>query len=290
MNTDYTRQVKQVLLLILLANWLVAFTKIAIGIIIQSASMTADGFHSLTDGASNVVGLIGMSFAAKPVDQSHPYGHKKYEFLTSLFIGAMLLIIAAEICLEAVDRIVEPVVPQFGPEAIAALVATLAINIAVCKYETYKGKQLSSTILISDSLHTKSDIYVSIGVLLTLTGIKAGAPPIIDPIASLIVGGFIIFAGIRIIQSTSAVLTDKAAVDHELVKNIVLCFPRVINVHKIRSRGSEQELFIDMHLIIEPTMTLEESHRLVHDIEDKLKLEICQNIQAMIHTEPQVKR
>lgn len=286
MFNESNSKVKTILWQILFANFFVAAAKIVIGTIIQSASMTADGFHSLTDGVSNIVGLVGISLAAQPVDRKHPYGHQKYEFLTSLFIGGMLLVIAFKIAVEALDRIMNPVTPAFGMEAIVALVITLLINIIVCAYESRQGKRLNSYILISDSMHTKSDIYVTIGVLLTLLGIELGAPPIIDSLASMIVGGFIVHAGIEIIKSTAGILVDKAAIDHSMVRNIALGFPQVLNVHEIRSRGTATGLFVDMHIIVDPEMTIRESHALVHSIEEKLQLEINPNIQAIIHTEP----
>ncbi|NCD09169.1 MAG: cation transporter [Negativicutes bacterium] len=289
MSNESNNKVKKVLFQILFANLFVAAAKIVIGTIIKSASMTADGFHSLTDGISNVVGLIGISLASQPVDSEHPYGHQKYEFLTSLFIGGMLLVIAAKIAFEALDRIMNPITPVFGLEAITALLLTLLINIMVCVYESSQGKQLNSTILMSDSMHTKSDIYVTVGVLLTLLGIELGAPPIIDSLASLIVGGFIVHAGIKIIKSTSDILVDKAAIDHSVIRNIALSFPQVINVHEIRSRGTANGLFVDMHIVVDPEMTIKESHELVHKIEEKLQLEINPNIEVIIHTEPNSK-
>lgn len=286
MSQSSTKQVKKVLWLILFANLIVAVTKIIIGSIVQSASMTADGFHSLTDGVSNIVGLIGIGLASKPVDINHPYGHKKYEFLTSLFIGGMLLVIVGKIVMEAIERIVDPIIPQFGAETIAALIATLVVNFVVCVYENRQGKRLNSFILISDSLHTRSDIYVSLGVLLTLIGIQLGAPPIIDPIMSIIVGGFIVRAALDIIKSTSEVLVDKASVDLASIKDVAKSFAQVVDVHEIRSRGSETDLYVDMHIIIDPAMNIEEAHDLVHAIEEKLKSEINPHIQVMIHTEP----
>jgi cation diffusion facilitator family transporter len=281
------KQVKKVLWLILFANLSVALVKIIIGSMTQSASMTADGFHSLTDGVSNVVGLIGIGLASKPVDQDHPYGHKKYECITSLFIGGMLLVIAAQIIIEAIARFLEPVVPQFGMETLAALVATIIINIVVCVYEFKQGKRLNSYILISDSLHTKSDIYVSLGVLSTLVLLKLGAPPIIDPITSILVAGFIANAAINIIKSTSDILVDKIAVDEALIRTIAISFEQVIDVHEIRSRGSDGNLFIDMHIVIDAAMSIEAAHELVHAIEEKLKGEIGSHLEVMIHTEPQ---
>lgn len=284
------QQVKKVLWQILFANLAVAIAKIIIGTMIQSASMMSDGYHSLTDGVSNVVGLVGISVAAKPVDASHPYGHGKYEFLTSLFIGVMLLLIAAKIGYEAFQRISAPIEPEFGAEALIMLVVTLIINIIVSEYENRQGKRLNSYILISDSLHTRSDIFVSLGVLLTLIGIKFGAPPIIDPLASIIVGIFIVRAGIEIIKSTSEVLVDKATADHEEIKAITLRFGHVIDVHDIRSRGTETNMFVDMHITVDPAMSIEESHKLVHDIEDQLRLEINPKMEVIIHTEPAAER
>lgn len=281
-----TKQVQRVLLLILVANLLVALTKIVIGHYIQSASMTADGYHSLTDGASNVVGLIGIALAAKPVDLDHPYGHKKFEFLSGLFIGGMLLVLTINIVIQAIGKILEPVVPQFGFDAIAALVATLIINCMVSVYEYRQGKRLNSYILIADSLHTRSDIYVSLGVLLTLLGIKWGAPAWIDPLASLVVAGFIAHAAIEIIKSTSDILVDRAAVDLALIEQITLSFPQVKDVHEIRSRGSDCSIYVDMHIEIDPLMSIEEAHELVHRIEEKLQAEINPTIQTLIHTEP----
>ncbi len=286
MLQDSGHEVKKILWGILLLNVLVAVTKIIIGGIIQSASITADGFHSLTDGISNVVGLIGIGFATKPIDSDHPYGHKKYEFLTSLCIGAILLIIAAQIGLKGVQRLIEPVIPEFGAGTILILLLTLGVNVLVYRYENKKGKELNSYILISDSLHTKSDIYVSLGVLLTLIGIKLGVPPMIDSITSIVVAGCIVHAACRIIRASSGILLDKAAVDLALIKHIVKSFPQVRDVHKIRSRGSEPDLFVDMHIIIDSAMSTEDAHELVHKIEAKLKAEINSHIQVLIHTEP----
>ena len=280
------QKIKWVLWVILFANLAVAVVKIVVGQLIQSASLTADGFHSLTDGISNVVGLIGIQFASQPIDEKHPYGHRKYEFLTGLFIGFMLLIIAALVLYEAVNKFLQPVAPDITVVSLVALIATLIINIFVCIYEYRKGLQLGSAILISDSLHTRSDVFVSISVLFTLLGIKFGLPPIIDPIASLVVAAFIIRAAIEIIQSTSEVLVDKAVADSDTIRNIALAFPEVHGVHDIRSRGTEQELYIDMHVLIDPNMEIQDSHKLCHEVEQKICQELQVKARVMIHMEP----
>lgn len=280
------RKIKWVLWVILAANLAVAGVKIVVGQLIHSASLTADGFHSLTDGISNVAGLIGIQLAAKPMDENHPYGHRKYEFLTGLFIGFMLLVIASLVLYEAITKFVHPVTPDISAVSLAALIATLIINVFVSLYEYRQGQKLGSAILISDSYHTRSDVYVSISVLLTLLGIKFGLPPIIDPIASLVVAAFIIRAAVTIISSTSEVLVDRAVADSEKIREITLGFPEVHGVHSIRSRGTLQELYIDMHVLIEPTMGIVESHRLCHAVEEKICQDLQTNARVMIHLEP----
>jgi cation diffusion facilitator family transporter len=146
--------------------------------------------------------------------------------------------------------------------------------------------KLGSKILISDSMHTRSDIYVSTGVLATLTGIRAGLPPIIDPIASLIVAGFIFYAAYEIFKDNSDVLVDKVAVDIKKVRDITLSFVEVKDTHNIRSRGSGNDLHIDMHIMTEPDMSIEESHKLIHSIEEKMREEISENVQVIAHLEP----
>ncbi|HIU65000.1 MAG TPA: cation transporter [Candidatus Avacidaminococcus intestinavium] len=286
MRQTKDQKIKSILKQVLFANIFVAIAKIVIGHFTYSASITADGFHSLTDGISNIVGLVGLSIAAKPVDKDHPYGHKKYEFLSSLFIGAMLLAIAFKIGLEAIERLLSPVTPTFEMEFFLLLLSTLIINIIVSVYEANQGKKLDSYILLADAMHTRSDVFVTIGVLITLVAIKLGAPAIIDPLASLVVMGFILHAGMKIIKTTADILVDKVAIDQKVVAAIVMSFPSVINVHSIRSRGTANQIFIDMHIILSPNMSIKTAHELVHDIEAALQQKINPHIQAIIHTEP----
>lgn len=248
--------------------------------------MTADGFHSLSDGSSNIVGLIGIHFASKPEDESHPYGHNKFETLAGLFISFMLFLASGKIFLSAIERFNKPITPEITIESIILLIFTLIVNIFVSVIEYRKGKELNSQILISDSAHTKSDIYISLGVLATLIGIKLGLPSIIDPIVSLIVACFIIHAAYEIFRENGDVLVDSVAVDSQLIKDIVLTFDEVKDVHKIRSRGSRNNLHIDLHIEVDPKLDVEKSHKLVHNIEDAIRKNFNKNSHVIAHVEP----
>ena len=284
--TDYYRQVKRVLWTILAANLTVAVAKIVMGSLINSTSLTADGFHSLTDGSANIIGLIGIHFASQPVDQDHPYGHGKFEMFAGLFIAGMLFVMAGKIIIEAIGRFIKPVMPEVTLESLLILLLTLGINIFVSIFEYKKGKALNSQILISDAAHTRSDIFVSTGVLLTLSGIKLGVPPFIDPLTSLLVAVFIIRAAYEVFRDNSGILVDRAVVDAGKIRQIVLGFAQVKDVHNIRSRGSKNDMHIDMHIMTEPDLSVEESHALIHSIEEKLKDVINKNVQVFAHLEP----
>jgi cation diffusion facilitator family transporter len=289
-STENYNKVRRILWFILFANLAVALIKIVTGMLIKSTSMTADGFHSLTDGSSNLIGLIGIRLAAKPIDADHPYGHRKFETLAGLFVAAMLFFLSGKIILEAISKFLNPVSPQITLESLIALTLTLIINIFVSMIEYRKGKTLGSQILISDSLHTRSDIYISIGVLLSLGGIKLGLPVIIDPIVSIVVSGFILHAAYQIFDSNSGILVDRAAIDAEKVRRIAMSFNLVKDTHDIRSRGDHNSLYIDMHIVTEPDLNIEQSHKLIHSIEDKIRQDINENAQLNVHLEPCTKR
>ena len=240
--SDKFKKIKNVLWIILFANVLVALLKIVIGSKIQSSSMTADGFHSLTDGTSNIIGIIGIGLAVKPKDEDHPYGHKKFETLAGLGIAMMLFFVSATIIKEAFTKFFNPTTPNISAESIIVLVVTLIINIFVTNYESKMGKNLSSDILTADAAHTRSDVFVSIGVLGTLIALKLGLPPIIDPIISLVIAGLIIHTGYEIFKDTASILVDKYVLDNNAVLELLKAFPEVKNVHRIRSRGREETL------------------------------------------------
>ena len=285
---DY-KKVKNILLLIFIANLLVALLKILVGNYIQSSSVTADGFHSLSDTASNIIGIVGISIAAKPRDKEHPYGHKKFEVLSSLFIGIMLLFIAGKIIIEAILQIKNPSIINISIESFLVLVITLIINMIVSKLEYNAGKKLNSYILISDSLHTRSDVFVSIGVLATLICIKLGLPVIIDKIVSFVVAGFILYTAYEIFKSTISILVDRAMIEEDQIIKPVGDFEEIKEINNIRSRGSENDIYVDMHIRVDPNMTVKTSHELEHNIEKKIQEGINQNTQVIIHIEPYYK-
>ena len=272
--------------MLLAANLFVAISKILVGFVINSSSVMADGFHSISDSASNIVGIIGITLASKPKDTEHPYGHKKFETISSITIGIMLLILGFNVIKTSITKLFEPAVLNITIKSLAIILITLVINIFVAIYENKQGNNLNSRLLIADSLHTKSDVYVSIGVLVTLICIKLGFPVIIDKVVSFVVGIFILHGAYEIFKSTIKILVDGAIIEENVIREIVVEFKEIKDIKNIRSRGSENDIHIDMDIMVEPDMTVEKSHELSHSIENTMRAKINQNIQVATHIEP----
>lgn len=280
------KKVKFVLWIILFANLGVAMTKMVVGYLINSASLSTDGIHSLSDGLSNVVGLIGVTIASRPVDKEHPYGHKKSEIIASLFIGGMLLFLGLKTLITGFGRFVNPGEISITLISLISLILTIGINIFVTIYERRKGEEYNSFILISDSIHTKSDIFISVGVLISLIGIRMGLPQIIDPIISIIISLFILRASYEIFKESIGILLDKAMIGEERIIEILNTFSEIKNIHNIRSRGVENDIYVDMHIMIDANTSTEDAHKLSHNIEREIKNNINPNCQVIIHIEP----
>ena len=283
-KTNYVN-VRTVLFYILILNIAVALAKLIYGTMTKTASMVADGFHSFSDGTSNVVGLIGIWIASKPPDESHPYGHQKVETLSTIFIALLLFFVSYEIMVGAYGRFKNPIEPVINIGSFIVMIATLAVNLFVVKYETKQGEQLKSSILISDAKHTQSDVYVSLSVIVSLIAIKLGFP-IVDSLVSVFIGILILKAGLEILVNATNVLIDGKILDSNEICRKVLEHPEVNNCHKIRTRGKENQIMVDLHIGIDKNQTVEQGHEIVHDVEKMLMEEFEGVSEVIIHLEP----
>ncbi len=283
------RKIRWVLIFVLFLNWGVAAAKLFYGWMTRSASMTADGFHSFSDGSSNIIGLIGIWIASRPIDESHPYGHQKYETLTSIGISILLFLVCFNVVREGILRFLHPILPQVTVSSFLVMGITLAINITVMIYESRMGKILTSDILISDALHTRADILTSSSVIATLIGIRLGYP-ILDPIASLVISGFIAYAAVHILRESSRVLSDSVAIPIEEIEKVVLSMKGIEECHRIRSRGRPDDIHIDLHVLVDPEMHMHRAHHLCYAIENKIKRDFRGVTDVVVHMEPLEKK
>jgi len=267
------------------ANLAVAVAKIALGYYSGTVSIISDGFHSLTDTASNVVGLVGVSVASRPPDANHPYGHRKYETMASVGIMVFLILVLVEVLRAATDRLLHGGTPRVFPEGIGLMAVTLVVNLFVVSYELRQGRRLKSEVLLADAKHTRSDVLTSAAVLGALLGVWAGYP-LLDPMAALLVAGFIGHACWSIAQEASRILSDETMMDEGQVRDVVQSVPGVLGCEKIRTRGSADYVFLDLHLWLDRTTPLFTAHETSHVVKDKLMTKFPQLMDVVIHIEP----
>jgi cation diffusion facilitator family transporter len=275
-----------VLLLTLLLNALVAGLKIAYGRATHTLSLEADGFHSLTDGGSNVLGLLGIWWSTRPPDSKHPYGHEKMEVLAASAIGASLILVAWGLVSSAIERLRHGgEAPDVQIDTWVVLLVTLVINIGVARYEGRAAKRLESTLLASDATHTLSDVLVTLGVLLTTALVKLGYPWL-DPVATFGIAIFILVTGIQVISRNVDYLMDTAQVDEAKIREIVGRVPGVAGAHKVRTRGTPGMIRIDLHIQIAPHLNIRHAHEVTHWAINALKNEVGGVRDVVVHTEP----
>jgi len=284
---DYSSRVRKVLLYTLILNSLVAFAKVFYGYITNSIAMTSDGFHSLFDGVSNVIGLIGIWIAAHPPDRDHPYGHRKYETLFTIIIAVMLFTTCFQILKKVYASLFENHLTVVTDTSFAIMIFTVAVNIFVMAYESKKGKELGSDFLVADAKHTKSDIFVSLSVIVSLVFTKLGYY-FVDTITGIIIVALIGRIGYQIVKRASDVLVDTLRLDTSAIEIIVKRIDGVKGCHDIRNRGAEHSIYLDLHVLVDRAMSIERAHGIADRIEEEIKKEFPSVVDVVVHTEPYI--
>lgn len=285
MIKDNRAVVRKVLIVTLLLNLFVMGLKASVGIVTGSLSLIADALHSVTDSANNVLGLITTQFSSPLPDREHPYGHQKFEAVGALGIAAFLAIACFEILQGAIERIIQGSKPvTISDSQLWLLLLVLGVNIFVVFYERTVGKRVGSPILIADAHHTMSDVWVTICVMLGLIGVWLGYQWL-DVVLAFPVALLVFFSGWTVIKENLPWLVDSIAIAPEIIYDIALNVPGVVNCHDIASRGIVgRQVFIEMHLIVDAN-DVETAHRITEEVETRLEAKFSP-ARILIHVEP----
>ncbi|MFB0538368.1 MAG: cation-efflux pump [Anaerolineae bacterium] len=281
------RAIRRVLWITLGLNLLATAAKLIVGYWTGSLSLIADGFDSVFDSASNVIGLAGIYLAAQPADEDHPYGHRKAETMTALIIASLLFLTTWELIQSAVERLRDPALLQTEVNvwSFGALLVSIVVHMTVVWYELRAGRRLHSDVLVADALHTRADIFVSLSVIGGLIAVSLGYP-LADPILALIIALLIAKIGIDIIRESSPTLMDRVAMPTDQVEQIALSVPGVLSCHRVRSRGHEQAVYADLHIQVDPAMSTEQAHAIAHEVQRQLRTRRPDIRDVTIHVEP----
>ncbi len=285
-SSERDKEVNGVLWRVLVLNLLVSGLKLVFGFLSGAVSMVADGFHSALDASSNVVGLVGMKLARKEADPEHPYGHRKFEALAALAIALFLFITCYEVLSQVAARFRAEHHLTPGLATFLVMFFTMGVNFGVSRYERRRGEKLRSLILLADSRHTQSDIFASMGVILSLAAARLGYPAL-DLVMAVAIAGFIAYSGYQIVSQAFTALADAQMVEPGVVVDIALGIDGVTDVHRVRSRGLPDDIHIDLHVHVPPQTSVADAHRLAHEASQRIRREIKGVTDVVVHVEPE---
>lgn len=280
------RGVARVLWVVLGLNVLVASSKLLVGWQTGALSLIADGLHSVLDGSSNVVGLVGLAIASRPADRRHPYGHRRFETMAAVVIGLLIGAGFVEVLSELYRGIMgERTPPQVSWSAAAVVAATILINLGISRYEAGQGRKLGSALLEADAKHTATDSLAAGAVLLGFLGVALGFAWA-DLVVAGLVALFIAYVAWNVISNNIANLADEVQLDPEQVHRVALGVSGVKGAHHIRSRGASDYIYLDLHVHLDPDLSLRDAHALTHRVIAALQREFPRAKDIVIHTEP----
>jgi len=275
-----------VLARVLVLNLIVVAIKVIVGVRTGALSVLGAALESSLDLLNNIVGMILVTVAARAPDETHPYGHAKFETVGALAIVTFLSISCFELLREAVTQFRQahsPVSPSLIEVALVGL--TLAINALVVVYERRRGRELSSSFLVADAAHTHSDVYVTLLAIasLGLTRVGLGA---FDPLLAVVVSLIIAWNGYQILRETVPILVDQRGLDSADVRRLLEHVPRIADVRTVRSRaGASGVVFAEVTIGVAGSTSVADAHAIADEVERRIT-EALGASEVVVHIEP----
>jgi cation diffusion facilitator family transporter len=267
-SRDYG-QIQRVLFITFVLNLVSTGAKLGVGLWTGTLSLVADGLDNLFDGVSNIVGMLAIRVSRRPPDKDHPYGHRKFETMAALFIAVFLFITAWELAGSAVSRLVNAVPLELNRWSFVALIVGSAVQGATGLWELRMARQLASELLMADARHTLASIAVSAAVLVGLGLVWLGYDWA-DPLVALIVAGVIVKIGVDIIRENMPALVDRAPLDEVQIGEVVAGVEGVESYHRIRSRGTMDNVAIDLHVRVAPQLSMQDANAIADEVRRRL--------------------
>lgn len=273
----------------LVINLVLGVVKLLGGVLGHSFALVSDAVNSLGDAVGTGVVLIALRVAQRPPDEEHPYGHSRAEALAGSYVALLVTVSAAFVVYEAAHRLDDPQTP---PHAWTLWLAgaNVLIKEALYRYKSAVGRRTKSSALLANAWDHRSDALCSLAVLggLSLVLFLGPAWSAADEIASLVVAAFITATGLRLLRQSANELLDLQADDVLVreVREVAAAVPQVKAVEKLRVRKSGLEYFVDIHINVDPLLTVEVGHRIGHDVKDALRQKLPMLRDVLVHLEP----
>ena len=272
----------------IVGNLLLSLFKLLAGLLARSGAMVSDAVHSASDVFSSFIVIIGVKIAARDADSDHPYGHDRFECVAAIVLSTVLLITGLFIGYTALRKILgaeEAETP--GVLALIAAVVSIVAKEAMYHYTMRYARRFDSSALRAEAWHHRSDSLSSIGALIGVAGARLGWP-ILDPVASLVIFGFIVKAAVDIFRDAIEKMVDHACAPdvEEALRRCALAQPGVLGIDLLQTREFGSRAYVDMEIAADGELSLRESHRIAEQVHDAIERDFPQVKHIMIHVNP----
>jgi len=276
------------------ANLLLVGFKFIAGTVGHSGAMLADAIHSLSDFLTDVVVLIFVGISAKPQDQSHDFGHGKFETIATLFIGLALVAAAIGIVVSGAGKLAAWLqgedLPSPGMMALWGALISIAVKEILYQYTARKGRKLESKAVVANAWHHRSDALSSIGAAIGIGGaiLLGNRWTVLDPLASILVGAMLVKVAWDLLAPSIGELTEQSlpeSTEQEII-GLIESVEGVCQPHNLRTRRIGNRIAAEVHIRLDGSMTLQEAHEKASEIEHLFKERFGSNAHIIIHMEP----
>ena len=284
----FQKAATRVSLVSMVTNVILTVLKLAAGLIARSGAMISDAVHSASDIFSGIIVLIGVKISSKAPDESHPYGHERFECVAALLLSGVLAVVGGTIGVNAAKDIISGRTPE-APGLLALIAAAVSIVTKETLFWYTRGyaKRYRSTALHAEAWHQRSDALSSIGALIGIAGARMGVP-VMEPIASIIIALFILRVAVRIFRDA----IDQM-VDHSCNEEVESAFratamdqPGVKGVEMLRTRMFGNRVYVDLEIAADPELTLSAAHEIAERVHDAIEQTYPDVKHIMVHVNP----
>ena len=288
-NPEYYSEIRRLTLIGGVLDLFLGFVKVLVGYIGNSQALIADGIHSLSDLITDILVLVATKHSAQAADEGHPYGHDRIQTLVSLALAGSLGIIAIVIAWDAVIRIVSPeslLLPGFWPLAVAAI--SVVSKEGYFQFVVRHPSAATSRMLFANAWHSRSDALSSLAVIVGVGGVLAGFPWA-DAFAAIVVAGLLLVVAYRIGREGAEELIDSAAspVLNANMRKTILSIEGVRDSHELRTRRMADKVLADLHIRVDPLISVSEGHRIGDEVMDALKTRFPEVGDVVVHIDPE---
>ncbi len=272
------------------SNTLLLAVKLVAGVLTGSVSIISEAVHSATDLVASVVAFVAVRRSLSPPDESHHYGHGRFENLAGIFEGIILLGVGGWVVFGAVDKILNGVELELLGLGIGVMALSAVVNLFVSQWLLQVARETDSRALEAEGYNLRTDIWGAAGVALGLAAALATGWTVLDPIIAALIGLAILWTALRLISGSTRVLLDESlpAGELELIEQViegeVRSDPNIRGFHKLRARKSGPQRYIDFHLQLKAETTLGEAHKISDGLEERIRRNLP-NSDVLIHLE-----